>query len=257
MKTETSGSDRGWPTPWKACGRSWAGWESVAALEAAAARVPARGRSPRDAAARAGAAGRSAARTAAARASSSEELVLVISAAIAAFLGKKAHIRQIRLVGSGRLGPAGPGHDPGIARPIGPFGEEPALKLKITVDGKVVRGRCRGLRAGAAQPGFYPPPGPRPRPRRRAGRRAAALPRPAPPRRWPTRAKVCRSPFAGTVSRVAAQVGQTIQVNDVLLVLEAMKMETVITAPIAGKVAKINVNVGDAVQQGQVLVEFE
>ena len=30
----------------------------------------------------------------------SEELVLVISAAIAAFLGKKAHIRQIRLIGS-------------------------------------------------------------------------------------------------------------------------------------------------------------
>ena len=69
--------------------------------------------------------------------------------------------------------------------------------------------------------------------------------------------KVCRSPFAGTVVQVSAQAGQTIQVNDVLLVLEAMKMETVITAPIAGKVAKINVNVGDAVQQGQVLVEFE
>ena len=69
--------------------------------------------------------------------------------------------------------------------------------------------------------------------------------------------KVCRSPFSGTVSKVSAQPGQTIQVNDVLLVLEAMKMETVITAPIAGKVAKLNVNVGDAVQQGQVLVEFE
>ena len=68
--------------------------------------------------------------------------------------------------------------------------------------------------------------------------------------------KVCRSPFAGTVSRISAQVGQSIQVNDVLLVLEAMKMDTVITSPIAGKVAKINVNAGDAVQQGQVLVEF-
>jgi methylmalonyl-CoA carboxyltransferase large subunit len=31
----------------------------------------------------------------------SEELILVISAAIAAFLGKKPHIRQIRLLGSG------------------------------------------------------------------------------------------------------------------------------------------------------------
>ncbi|HKN20162.1 MAG TPA: acetyl-CoA carboxylase biotin carboxyl carrier protein subunit [Terracidiphilus sp.] len=61
--------------------------------------------------------------------------------------------------------------------------------------------------------------------------------------------KVCRSPFSGT-ARISAQAGQTIQVNDVLLVLEAMKMETVITAPIAGKVAKVNVNVGDAVQRG-------
>jgi len=69
--------------------------------------------------------------------------------------------------------------------------------------------------------------------------------------------KVCRSPFSGTVSKISAQAGQTIQVNDVLLILEAMKMETVITAPIAGKVAKVNVNVGDAVQQGQVLVEFD
>ena len=69
--------------------------------------------------------------------------------------------------------------------------------------------------------------------------------------------KVCRSPFSGTVAKISAQAGQTIQVNDVLLILEAMKMETVITAPIAGKVAKINVNVGDAVQQGQVLIEFE
>jgi len=40
-------------------------------------------------------------------------------------------------------------------------------------------------------------------------------------------------------------------------VLEAMKMETNITAPIAGKVAKVNVNAGDSVQSGAVLVEFE
>jgi methylmalonyl-CoA carboxyltransferase small subunit len=69
--------------------------------------------------------------------------------------------------------------------------------------------------------------------------------------------KVCRSPIAGTVAKVPIQVGQAIQVNDVLMVLEAMKMETVITAPIAGKVAKINANVGDFVQGGQVLVEFK
>jgi methylmalonyl-CoA carboxyltransferase small subunit len=58
------------------------------------------------------------------------------------------------------------------------------------------------------------------------------------------------------VVRISAQVGQTIQVNDVLLVLEAMKMETVITSPCAGTVNKVQVNVGDAVQAGQVLVAF-
>jgi methylmalonyl-CoA carboxyltransferase small subunit len=59
------------------------------------------------------------------------------------------------------------------------------------------------------------------------------------------------------VRRVSAQVGQTIQANDVLVVLEAMKMETVITAPIAGKIARVNATVGDAVVSEQVLVEFE
>ena len=69
--------------------------------------------------------------------------------------------------------------------------------------------------------------------------------------------KVCRSPISGIVVKVAAQPGQSIQPGDILLVLEAMKMETNITAPIAGKVAKVNVNGGDSVQGGQVLVEFE
>ena len=69
--------------------------------------------------------------------------------------------------------------------------------------------------------------------------------------------KVCRSPVSGIVVRVASQVGQKIQAGDTLLVLEAMKMETNITAPSAGKIAKINVGQGDAVQNGLVLVEFE
>jgi methylmalonyl-CoA carboxyltransferase small subunit len=70
-------------------------------------------------------------------------------------------------------------------------------------------------------------------------------------------AKVCRSPVSGIVVRVAAQLGQSIQPGDILLVLEAMKMETNITAPSAGKVAAIRVNQGDSVQAGQVVVEFE
>jgi methylmalonyl-CoA carboxyltransferase small subunit len=69
--------------------------------------------------------------------------------------------------------------------------------------------------------------------------------------------KVCRSPVSGIVVRVAAQPGQSLQTGDVLLVLEAMKMETNITAPKAGKIGAIPVNQGDSVQAGQVVVEFE
>ena len=69
--------------------------------------------------------------------------------------------------------------------------------------------------------------------------------------------KVCRSPVAGIVVRVNAQIGQQIQANDPLLVLEAMKMETNITSPVAGKVKAINADVGDGVQVNQILVEFE
>ena len=69
--------------------------------------------------------------------------------------------------------------------------------------------------------------------------------------------KVCRSPVSGLVASVIAQPGQTLQVGDVLLVLEAMKMETQVTASAAGKVTAIKVKTGDSVQAGQVLVEFE
>jgi methylmalonyl-CoA carboxyltransferase small subunit len=41
------------------------------------------------------------------------------------------------------------------------------------------------------------------------------------------------------------------------MVLEAMKMETNITAPIAGRVAALRVAQGDNVQSGQVVVAFE
>ena len=57
--------------------------------------------------------------------------------------------------------------------------------------------------------------------------------------------------------RVVAQPGQSLQAGDILLVLEAMKMETNITAPIAGKVKDIKVKQGDSLQSGQVAVEFE
>jgi len=69
--------------------------------------------------------------------------------------------------------------------------------------------------------------------------------------------KVSRSPVSGIVASVTAHVGQSLQAGDVLLVLEAMKMETQVTAQAAVKVASIKVKAGESVQSGQILVEFE
>jgi methylmalonyl-CoA carboxyltransferase small subunit len=89
----------------------------------------------------------------------------------------------------------------------------------------------------------------------------ARIPAPAPaPEGAPAEASsgnVCRSPIAGIVTRITTQIGQEIKEGDTVMVLEAMKMETDITASGQGKVKKIHVSVGDSVQGGQVLVEFE
>jgi methylmalonyl-CoA carboxyltransferase 1.3S subunit len=69
--------------------------------------------------------------------------------------------------------------------------------------------------------------------------------------------KLCRSPVAGIVVRIDIEAGQQLKVNDPMVVLEAMKMETNVTAPIAGKVKSVNVSSRDAVKINQVLVEFE
>jgi biotin carboxyl carrier protein len=68
--------------------------------------------------------------------------------------------------------------------------------------------------------------------------------------------KVCRSPVAGVVLKVNVKPGQQIKANDLLMVLEAMKMETKITAPVAGEMRAIRVAQGDPVKVNQVLVEF-
>jgi len=68
--------------------------------------------------------------------------------------------------------------------------------------------------------------------------------------------KACRSPVSGMVVKVIAAAGDSIKAGDSLLVLEAMKMETNITAPQTGVIASIQVAQGDRVQTGDVLVEF-
>ncbi len=62
------------------------------------------------------------------------------------------------------------------------------------------------------------------------------------------------APLAGTVVRVMVGVGESVNAGDVLIVLEAMKMEAEVQAPAAGTVAAIRVRGGDSVQLGQILL---
>jgi len=65
------------------------------------------------------------------------------------------------------------------------------------------------------------------------------------------------SPIAGTVLEVKCRVGDIVRQGQVLLVIEAMKMETAIAAPTAGTVKAIHAAAGDTVRENQVLVDFE
>ena len=61
---------------------------------------------------------------------------------------------------------------------------------------------------------------------------------------------------AGSVARILVAEGDEVEAGQVLLVLEAMKMETEITAPAAGTVSAILVKPGEPVQGGQGLIEL-
>jgi methylmalonyl-CoA carboxyltransferase small subunit len=131
------------------------------------------------------------------------------------------------------------------------------MKLQIGIDGKSYEVEVEITEEdNAPRPAYLPPQAPATAVPSRAGA-APVQPKVAAPEAVADESKVCRSPIAGVVIRVNAQVGQQIQPNDLLLVLEAMKMETNVTAPVAGKVKNITVQPGDAVQLNQVLVELE
>ncbi|WP_068086830.1 pyruvate carboxylase [Polycladidibacter stylochi] len=65
------------------------------------------------------------------------------------------------------------------------------------------------------------------------------------------------SPVPGVVSTVAVKAGQQVKAGDVLVSVEAMKMETTVHADRDGVIAKVNVTPGDAVEAKDVLVVFE
>jgi len=63
-----------------------------------------------------------------------------------------------------------------------------------------------------------------------------------------------RAPMAGNIWKLECKEGAAIALDDVVLIMEAMKMEAEVYAPVAGAVATINVQEGQAVEEGDLLL---
>lgn len=65
-----------------------------------------------------------------------------------------------------------------------------------------------------------------------------------------------KAPMPGLIHSFKVEVGTEVSKGDILLILEAMKMENVIKSPTDGTISKIHVNQGDSVEKGEILVSF-
>ena len=93
--------------------------------------------------------------------------------------------------------------------------------------------------AAAPAPKAAPAAAPAPAPKAQAGGTAGSV--------------IVAAPMPGKILNVKSSVGASVKKGDVILVLEAMKMENEVVAPEDGTVASINVAAGDSVEAGDTL----
>lgn len=132
-------------------------------------------------------------------------------------------------------------------------------KLRITVDGKTyeVEVEILGSSIASVTPVAVPAPQAAPAPVAAA---PVAAPAPAPKAAAP--APVAASagdvvcPLAASISSVAVKEGQAVKAGDLLVMLEAMKMNTPVNATKDGTVTKVYVAAGQSVQEGEPLVSM-
>lgn len=123
----------------------------------------------------------------------------------------------------------------------------------ITVNGTAYEVAVEEVAAGAPVPPVAPA-APAAAPKAAAPKPAA--PKPAAPKAVAGGEKVC-APMPGNLLDVKVQAGATVKKGDVLVILEAMKMENEIMAPRDAKVAQVLATKGSAVNTGDVLVVLE
>ena len=63
--------------------------------------------------------------------------------------------------------------------------------------------------------------------------------------------------ITGNVWKIEKSVGDPVEADEVILILESMKMEIPVEAPCAGRIQAIRVQEGDSVEEGDVLVVLE
>ena len=66
-----------------------------------------------------------------------------------------------------------------------------------------------------------------------------------------------KAELVGNLWKIVTEVGQQVEEDDTLMILESMKMEIPITSPITGTVKEILVAEGDVVQEGQTVAVVE
>ena len=129
--------------------------------------------------------------------------------------------------------------------------EDPSMKYyNITVNGVAYSVSVEETAAGAAPVAAAAPAAP-------AAPKAAPAPAAAPKAAAGAAGAVAvKAPMPGNILDVKVKAGASVKAGDVLVILEAMKMENEIVAPQDGTVASINVNKGDTVNSGDVLVSM-
>ncbi len=126
-------------------------------------------------------------------------------------------------------------------------------KYRVVVDGTAYTVEVESLGAGAAMPAPVAAPAAAPAPA------APAAPAPAPaapaaPAPVAEGANTVTAPMPGKILSLKVNVGDTVNNGDLVLLLEAMKMENEVFATASGKVTEIRVKGGDSVNTGDVLM---